>query len=41
MRKDLGNKMNFLPLPVLMIGTYDKVGNAFKDGLKYQGDKHE
>lgn len=24
MRKDLGNKMNFLPLPVLMIGTYDK-----------------
>ena len=28
MRKDLGNKMNFLPLPVLMIGTYDKDGNA-------------
>lgn len=24
MRRDLGNKMNFLPLPVLMIGTYDK-----------------
>ena len=24
MRKDLGNKMNFLPLPVLMIGTYDE-----------------
>ena len=24
MRKDLGKKMNFLPLPVLMIGTYDK-----------------
>ena len=28
MRKDLGDKMNFLPLPVLMIGTYDKNGNA-------------
>ena len=28
MRKDLGNKMAFLPLPVLMIGTYDKDGNA-------------
>ena len=28
MRKDLGNKMNFLPLPVLMIGTYDKDENA-------------
>lgn len=28
MRKDLGNKMNFLPLPVLMIGTYDKDGKA-------------
>lgn len=28
MRKDLGNKMNFLPLPVLMIGTYDEKGNA-------------
>lgn len=28
MRKDLGNKMNFLPLPVLMIGTYDKEGKA-------------
>ena len=28
MRKDLGNKMNFLPLPVLMIGTYDKDGRA-------------
>lgn len=28
MRKDLGNKMNFLPLPVLMIGTYDKDGHA-------------
>ena len=26
MRKDLGKKMNFLPLPVLMIGTYDKDG---------------
>ena len=24
MRKNLGNKMNFLPLPVLMIGTYDE-----------------
>lgn len=28
MRKDLGNKMNFLPLPVLIIGTYDKEGRA-------------
>ena len=28
MRRDLGNKMNFLPLPVLMIGTYDKDGKA-------------
>ena len=28
MRKDLVNKMNFLPLPVLMIGTYDKEGKA-------------
>ena len=28
MRKDLGNIMNFLPLPVLMIGTYDENGNA-------------
>ena len=24
MRKDLGSKMNFLPLPVLIIGTYDE-----------------
>ena len=28
MRKDLGSKMNFLPLPVFMIGTYDENGNA-------------
>lgn len=28
MRKDLGNKMNFLPLPVLMVGTYDEEGKA-------------
>lgn len=28
MRKDLENKMNFLPLPVLMIGTYDENGKA-------------
>lgn len=28
MRKDLGNKLEFLPLPVLIIGTYDKDGNA-------------
>ena len=28
MRKDLGNKMNFLPLPVFIIGTYDENGNA-------------
>ena len=27
MRKDLGSKMNFLPLPVLIIGTYDENGN--------------
>ncbi len=28
MRKNLGKKMNFLPLPVLIIGTYDENGNA-------------
>ena len=28
MRKDLGNEINFLTLPVLMIGTYDENGNA-------------
>lgn len=28
MRKDLGKKTSFLPLPVLIIGTYDKNGNA-------------
>ncbi len=28
MRKNLGSKINFLPLPVLMIGTYDKDGKA-------------
>ena len=28
MRKDLGNKMKFLPLLVLMIGTYDEEGKA-------------
>lgn len=28
MRKDLGNEISFLPLPVLMIGTYDEKGNA-------------
>ena len=28
MRKDLGKKTSFLPLPVLIIGTYDKDGNA-------------
>lgn len=28
MRKDLENKVNFLPLPVLMIGTYDENGKA-------------
>ena len=26
MRKDLGKKLNFLPLPVLIIGTYDEQG---------------
>lgn len=26
MRKNLGNKMDFLSLPVLMIGTYNKEG---------------
>ena len=28
MRKNLGNKMQFLPLPVLILGTYDKDGKA-------------
>ncbi|RKI39292.1 flavin reductase family protein [bacterium D16-51] len=28
MRKDLGKKLAFLPLPVLMIGTYDADGRA-------------
>ena len=28
MRKHLENKMDFLPLLVLMIGTYDKDGKA-------------
>lgn len=28
MRKDLGSKLQFLPLPVLMIGTYDENGKA-------------
>lgn len=28
MRKDLGKKLAFLPLPVLMIGTYDAEGHA-------------
>ncbi len=28
MRKDLGKKTSFLPLPVLIIGTHDKDGNA-------------
>lgn len=28
MRKDLGNKMKFVPLPVAIIGTYDKRGKA-------------
>lgn len=28
MRKDLGKKMSFLPLPVLIIGTYDENGKA-------------
>lgn len=28
MRKDLGKKMDFIPLPVLMIGTYDENGKA-------------
>lgn len=27
MRKDLGKKLLFLPLPVAVIGTYDKAGN--------------
>ena len=26
MRKDLGNKMQFMPLPVLMLATYDQDG---------------
>lgn len=28
MRKNLGKKLTFLPLPVLIIGTYDEKGNA-------------
>ena len=28
MRKDLGKKLSFIPLPVLIIGTYDDFGNA-------------
>ena len=45
MRKDLGNKMNFLPLPVLMIGTYDKDGkanvmNAAWGGIKDYGKSY-
>lgn len=28
MRKNLGNKLSFLPLPVLIIGTYDENGKA-------------
>ena len=28
MRKDLGNKMQFMPLPVLMLATYDQDGKA-------------
>ena len=28
MRKDLGNKMLFMPLPVLMLATYDQDGKA-------------
>ena len=28
MRRNLGKKMNFIPLPVLMIGTYDENGKA-------------
>lgn len=27
MRKDLGKKLQFIPLPVLIIGTYDENGN--------------
>jgi flavin reductase (DIM6/NTAB) family NADH-FMN oxidoreductase RutF len=28
MRKDFGKKLSFIPLPVLIIGTYDEAGNA-------------
>lgn len=28
MRRDLGNEMKFVPLPVAVIGTYDKKGKA-------------
>lgn len=28
MRKDLGKELQFMPLPVAIIGTYDKKGNA-------------
>ena len=34
MRKDLGSKMSFLPLPVLIIGTYDENGNL-RDGKSF------
>ena len=30
MRKDLGNKMQFMPLPVLMLATYDQDGKGAK-----------
>ena len=43
MRKNLGNKMTFLPLPVLMIGTYDEEGNANVMNAAWGGtwDMHE
>ena len=43
MRKDLGQKCNFLPLPVLIIGTYDEQGNPNAMnaawGVKYDGNQ--
>lgn len=43
MRKDLGSKINFLPLPVLIIGTYDENGvanamNAAWGGIQDYGE---
>ena len=43
MRKDLGKKLIFTPLPVLIIGTYDKDGkaNAMNAAWGIQSDYEE